>query len=750
MQGLARVRYLLSASVLVLSVSCSGIAHAQTANPEPAKTADEPAETPVTQAANENEKAGIAEIVVTAERRSTKLQKTPISIAVVGSEQLESIGVGNLLNIKVAAPGVEVQANNGYAAPVIRGIGTKANGPGVETPVAVFVDGVYYATPVSTLFSFNNIAQIEILKGPQGTLFGRNTTGGLIQVTTRDPSAEWGGEVNISYANFETFRGDAYLTGGLSESVKADISVQMVTMGDGYGTNLFNGKDVYRIRRDISARSKWLFNLGPDTELRVIGDYANAKHSMAAQRVPVGAVIPPPYAPAYGGGDWDTSLSTQPIIKIKSGGISGRLDHDFGTLRFASITAYRETDFSNNFDFDFSPVNGRSVLILQHDEQFSQEVQLLSPSGNALTWTVGAYYFNASSRYDPITFFFNGVATLPGNNIKNTVFSNVKTDSISGFGQLTYEVVPGLRLTGGLRFTSEKREMPGRAFLTSATGSIRVTVPQRTLKRRDQKLTWRLAADYQFTPDVMGYVSYNRGFKSGGFNPSGLTLPPYKPEVLDAYELGLKTMFLDRRIRLNSAIFYYDYQDVQVQRIVDGANGVFNGGKARLYGLDTELVFQATPEFNIRAAYQFTHGEYKVFPGSVVATPRPGGAFFLGVGDVSGNRTVLTPKSSLSVSGTYHLKIKEDDLVITGNIYYNSGYFHEPDNVIHEPSYTLINASIRYILTNGISFGVFGNNLTNQRVSNFRGISAVGGGLGVERVSYGAPRTYGATVGFKF
>ncbi len=727
----SRVRTVGISLAAMIVASLSSTLHAQTTPP-----------------ADEASVEGLQEITVTAERRSSNLQRTPVAVAVISNTQLAAAGINTVQDIKIAAPGVEVQSNNGYALPIIRGVGTKATGAGIETPIAVYVDGVYYATPVSSLFSFNNIAQVEILKGPQGTLFGRNSTGGLIQVTTKDPTQELTGQANLSYGNYQTLRGAAYLAGGLSENVAADISVQGVTMGKGYGKNLANGKDVYKIDRDISLRSKWLFTFGDRTEVRVIGDYTTAKNSMSTQSVPAGAVVPPTglVSPSA---DWDTNLDTQPLIKYRAGGLSMRIDHELESVKVSSITAYRKSSFRNLFDFDFSPLTRRSVYIIQHDKQFSQELQLLSTGSGPISWTAGAYYFNADSEYDPITFNFTD-GTYPAGNIRNTVIANQKTDSISAFGQVTAAVTDRLKLTGGLRYTSEKRSLPSTAFFTNPAGVNTITVPQRTLSNRFKKLTWRAAADYQFSNEVFGYASFNRGFKSGGFNPSGLALPPFKPEVLDAYEAGLKTTLFDRRLRFNTAAYYYDYQNVQVQRVVDGANGVFNGAKAEIYGFDTDITFQATPELLLTVGYQYAHGRYKEFPGSVVAIPRAAGGYTLGVGDVSGNHTVLTPKSSLSTTAAYTVELGSGKLNLTGNYYYNSGYFAEPDNVIFDKAYSLFNASITYTMDNGVSFGVFGNNLSNEKVANTHGVSATGGGLGVERISLAPPRTYGVTVGTKF
>jgi len=695
---------------------------------------------------------GLQDIVVTAQRRSENLQRVPISIAVATEEQLQASGVSGLQSLKVLTPGVEVQSNNGYAFPIIRGVGSKATGPGIETPVAFYVDGVYYAAPAATLLSFNNIQQIEVLKGPQGTLFGRNATGGLIQVKTRDPSSDFGGKMNLSYGNYQTLKGDFYITGGLADNLTTDLAFVGTTMGDGYGTNLTSGKDVYRINHDIGIRSKTLLTIGSDTEVRLVLDYGDSRNSLLATRVPLGETIPAPYGPVYGGRPWDVSVNYEPVNVVKSGGASLRIDHDAGAVKIASITAYRKSKFIIDVDLDYTPTNGRRLSVDQRDHQFSQELQLLSAGNGPFSWVVGAFYFDALADYAQNRVLLNGPAAVP--TVPPIVESNQtafqSTKSISGFGQATLEVAPGLKLTGGLRYTSEKRELGNaQTIVTRSDGSTVVTFPLSSRSATFNKLTWRAAVDYQATPDVLTYLSYNRGFKSGGFNPSALTVPPFEPEVLDAFEGGIKSTLFDRRIKLNGAIYYYDYANTQLQRVAaNGTTGIYNSAGAEIYGFDGELRAQVTPELNLVVGYQYAHGKYRSFPGAIIAAPRAAGGYTLTTGDAAGNVTILTPKHTVSIVANYTIPTKTGEISLNASGYYNSGFFVEPDNVVTQPRYFMVNASVRWEFGSGQSISIWGNNLTNRVVSNIDGINNVG--FGVRRANYAPPRTYGVSVGTTF
>jgi outer membrane receptor protein involved in Fe transport len=697
---------------------------------------------------------GYGDIVVTAQKRSESLQKVPISVAVVTAEEIDQAGITGVADLKISAPGVEVQNSNGYAYPIIRGVGAKVGAPGVENPIAIYVDGVYYAAAPAALLNFNNIAQVEALKGPQGTLFGRNATGGLIQVMTRDPKPEFGGEVTLSYSNYDTKRGTAYLTTGLGEKLSADIAFAGMTMGRGYGKNFSSGKDVYRVHHDINLRSKWLLDLDEQTKITAIFDYSDSRNNSAGQRILRNAAVPPPFGPAFGGSPWDIDTDTEPNYEYEGGGASLRIDHDFGGASLASITAYRKSSYDGTWDFDYTSTPGRQVIFTQPDRQFSQEVQLLSPSNQKITWVLGAYYFDASSAYEPLQFRYFGASQTPrfpdgSRRVALDIQSRQGTKSIAGFGQATVKISDRLSATAGFRYTSERRTLDAIQNQILSTGEVRVMIPRIDTGDRFKKLTWRLALDYQLNDDTLIYGSYNRGFKSGGFNPTSLLIPPYDPEVLDAYEAGFKSTLLDRRVRFNGAVFFYDYKDVQVQVPSPTGTGIYNGSGAELYGAEAEINLRLVRGFDVRLAYQYLHGRYVDFPLAQIAVLNGAGYYDLRTGDVSGNDTVLSPKSTLSASVNYETEIGSGKLGANISYYYNSGYYHEPDNVLRQNGYSMVNASVRYDTENGMYGQFWGRNLTNRAVANFSGVQNFGG-LGAGRIAYAPPRTYGVTVGWKF
>lgn len=721
----------LSSTFLAVAVSATAsMAHAQT-----------PAAPLEGEAAQDD--AGIEDIVVTAQKRSESLQRVPISVSVATNETLKASGAIGIQSLKVAAPNVDVNNNIGFVLPFIRGVGSKASGAGLESPVSIYVDGVYYAATTSTLLSFSNIEQIEVLKGPQGTLFGRNATGGVIHVKMRDPSSTPGGDIDIGVGNYGTLAVNAYVTGG-NDTIAADLTLHAMTMAEGYGRNLLNGADVGQVQHDIGVRSKWKFQLGDTTTARVGLDYTNHLGSDNVQRYPANFPFPAGFGPSYGGRPWDTDVNILPKVETESYGASLTVDQEIGTLALTSITAYRKSDFSSSIDIDYSRSNVRFGTIAQKDRQFSQEVQIQSTGSGPVDWTLGAFYFNARSLNPPIRLVFASATAGPSG---VEVATGLDINSIAGFGQATWRVTDRLSLTGGLRYTSEKRSRDGevRTFFVNGT----VSRAPADAERRFNKLTWRAAADYRFADRVLGYVSYNRGFKSGGFNSSALTVPAFLPEVLDAYEVGLKSD-LSRTLRVNLSGFYYNYRDIQVQRYIGGVNGVYNGAKAEFYGGEIEVIAQPTPEWKLSADYQYLHGKFKEFTNAVVARPLATGGVSLSEGDVSGNRTPISPRSTLSLNSVYTIPLTSGSLALSANAYYNSGFFHEPDNLLKQDDYILLNASIRWeVNESGLAVVVWGNNLTNRAVAASGAVQAYGT-FGLPRYAYEPPRTYGVRLEAKF
>jgi iron complex outermembrane recepter protein len=682
----------------------------------------------------------LEEVTVTAQKRAENLQDVPVAVSAASAEMLSDLEIENVLEVEQVVPGLTYTTNAAQASPRIRGIGTSISAAGNEQAVATYVDGVYYASALGSIVSFNNIEQVAVLKGPQGTLFGRNTTGGLIQITTRDPGQEFAGEAELLYGNLDTIGADLYLSGGISDRAAADVAIHYQDQKEGFGTNLFNGRDVNR-GDELSIRSKWRVALGADTNATFIADYGDSKSTGAVFRTKPGELpitgLPGPVS------DFDTNTNTQPFSDIEQYGFSLKLTHDFQTMQFLSISAYRHTDWETLFDNDGHQVFILRARVSELDRQVSQEFQLLSTGEGPLQWVVGAYYFDASGGFLP------GIVDVVPSGLINTLFSKQKTESYSVFGQGTYPLSDATSVTAGLRWTTEDKSIDGSGALFFPATGFTVPVGPIEAKETIDEPTYRLAIDHQLTDNVMAYASYNHGFKSGGYDPSSVRAAVYvKPEELDAIEAGMKAEVLDRRLRLNGAAYYYDYTNLQLNTFVNGLLTVYNGDSAEVYGLDLDLAAAPTDRLTLTLGLASIHGRYGDFPVTQTASLPTGGIIALPDASADGKRLVNTPDWTVNLGANYKVPLSNGSLTFATNLYHSDGWYNAPENRTRMDSYDLVNASMTWAFgaDEMYSAKLWGRNLGDEFV-----FSSITNQVPVTDMVTGAPgRTYGLTLGMKF
>lgn len=683
------------------------------------------------------------DIVVTAQRRSENLQQVPITVTAVSASALAAASVTNTADLVNVIPGLTVPKSAGYALPHLRGIGVTAIGPGIENSVATYIDGVYHGVSASNALALNNIAQVEVEKGPQGTLFGRNATGGLIQVTTKDPTPGFSGSVNAGYASYNTITGDAYLSGG-SDTLAGDLAVQVSHQGDGWGRNIATGDDVNRVDLDLSVRSKWVLKPASGTKITLIGDYSKGRFSTSALRNfgnDRNAFYPGGFA---GLGTFDVALDSQPLRRLRETGVSLSIDQELGFAKLVSISAYRNSRYIYNIDFDLGPNPYSTNLANQADSQFTQELQLLSNSRSKISWVAGLYYYHAADAYDPQDVLFTGPAVnplRPVTHINNQ--TEQKTDSLAGYAQATAPLTDTTKLTLGIRYTWERRSLDGvqTGYLN---GVVPISLANVHTNIEAKTPTWRVALAHEFGSNVNGYISYNRGLKSGGYNVAAPASQPYLPERLDAYEIGLKTRLLDRTLTLNSSVFYYDYSNIQVSRFVNGSPQVYNGGKARVYGIDLDAVVRVTNRFTVTGGVEGMHSEFTSFPNADFfyhcPTPYPAVCSL----SAKGNSLPQAPDISGSINFDYRADVAGGKLQLNVNELVNSGFYFAPNNEDKQNAYGLTNASITFS-KGAYTFRIWAKNLLDKiyPLSVNQSPTSVA-------ASYAAPRTIGVTGGLKF
>ncbi len=703
--------------------------------------------------------SGVEEIIVTAQKRNESLQDVPISIVAFNGETLTKRGVTNTNDLPLAVPGFQIAGSAQNNLYFIRGIGSQQVGTGTFAAVSTFVDGVYAPFTSSALRGLSNIASIEVDKGPQGTLFGRNSTGGVVQINTKDPTQELSGDFSATYGNYDHYAVTGYLAGGLGKNVAADISFIADDQSDGYGRNITTGDDVFK-RRIFAVRSKMLIDASDRTTIRLIGEYSTVKSDFGAIiSIPTG--LNELFNLVTGGpllipGRFNVAGDTPNGYKVDNWGGSIKVASDFDWGEFSSITSYTGLKTHTDVDFDGTPQTFAPTATDSRERVFTQEFQLSSPTDSKLVWTVGAFFLKQRGFTDPFT-FGSPISTIvfgapPGTDY--LLFAKTGTTSIAGYAQATATIFPDTRLTLGARYTHDKRTIDGFA---TAGGVVRPTTVGKD-SATFEKPTFRVALDHDFSKNFKVYASWNRGFQSGTYNSNSArgydpaVNPVLKPENIDAYEIGFKSELFDRKLRFNMAAFVYDYTNLQQQTYDNNVLVSLNAGAARTKGIDFELLYQPSNTFSmgVSGAYlDAVYTDYANAPGFFTVRTPAGGLAYVAVPipNAKGNRLAFSPEFTATAFISHTLETSIGKFDTNASVSTNSGYFAEPSNGYKEPSFYVINVRETWSPNDNFSISAFVKNLNDR--TYYQGlITALP--TGVTGNTPGAPREYGVSVRYKF
>lgn len=745
---------------------------------------------------------GLEEIIVTAQRRQESQQDVPIAVAAVTAQALANTGIDATRDLPQVIPSVQFTRSGPSGLFFVRGVGTTNAAAGEEGANAVYVDGVYMADLGQTINYFNNIERIEVLKGPQGTLFGRNATGGLIHVITREPGDEYTLKGEIGAGNYKTVNARGYIAGRIAEGIAADLAVVKYHQGEGWGRNLTTGTK-NKFQSYWGGRSKIIVQPSDDVKFTLSGDYLKNRDNPVGWRIADGtigtggcrgpgaptttAVCPSPLI----ADDHDTTENNAALTiqEIYGGSLTGEIDLGFATL--TSISAYRETSTDSDFGVDGGPLPIIRIDFLSGLKSFQQELRLASNDTEPLAWQFGGFFLDTDAENDS---FFSGAA-FPAAFAGQEVKARLKSKSYAVFGEATWSITPTTQVTGGIRYTTDRRNFDASQFLLGTNGTRTpggaVTVPsgkpltapgvQKT-KLKYNEVTWRLALRQELAEDISVYASANRGFKSGSYSLQNPLNDPYLPQTIMAYEIGFKSELFDRRLRLNLAAFKYKVDDYQVRSAAaanPGSSLVLNAATVKVDGVEMEFEAAPTDQLRLFGGVTWLDSRYSRFggpgeafqapivypsilgqtaattcPANLRGTRNPGvvapgpwvGGYFTCFGDVSGNQVSNAPKWAASFGATYTVPVSATgELRFTGLYAYNDGYFFEPDNIARQDSYHLLNASIEYRPTETLGVELWGRNLTNTDYA----AQKITTGTGVTQTN-GAPRTYGVNLKFDF
>lgn len=672
------------------------------------------------------------EILVTARKREERVQDVPIAMTVFDAEDIAARGVNALRDLEHSVPNLMFTSVDNVVSPQIslRGISSDARNIGFESGLSLYVDGVYTGRPSSFSVDMLDVAQVEVLRGPQGTLFGKNTTAGAINIITRAPSQEFEGNLELQYGNYDALRVRASASGPI---VKDKLAIRVggyMRKRDGYQHNLHTGGDLYT-EDSKGAQAKLLLTPtdGFDLQIAIDGLHDRYRPNVNEMATGLGATGTPR----------DVDIDTPVYQERDVFGTSATANLDFGPATLTSISAYRTTDIEFLTDDDGSSNPFLTGLFKEDQEQVSQELRLASNGSTRFSWVAGLYYFHqrvTTSRLSRLT-------NLLPFQIDVTLDAKVLTDSYAAFGQFDYKITDALTLTGGLRYTSEKKTLDMNLVGSPLFGIATVSLSGHRYKEDDLSPTLGLAWRPNDTLNL--YAKVAKGFKSGGFNadyvPSALV--DFDSESATNYEAGAKYVSPDRAVRANLAVFVTDYRDLQVIQFQQFAGfNISNAAEATIKGV--ELDFEASPIAGLRF-----DGSVGYLDATFDSFKDAGGA---GV-DYDGNRLPEAPRWTASFGAQYTHDVGVGSVTLRGDMTYRAHYFVDPENAPADriSGYTLYSARLGFTTADGgWTVELWGKNLANKRYMNARGTPVLGGLLGQEYVNYGAPRTYGVRLAAAF
>lgn len=663
---------------------------------------------------------GLEEILVTARRVEERLQDTPIAVTALSAATLEERQVDNLTEVVRYAPNVQFSTassgTTGASSVFVRGIGQVDFITTIEPGVGLYLDGIYLARVTGAALELADVERVEVLRGPQGTLYGRNTIGGAVNVVTKRPSETFEGNIRFSGGNQGRFEGRASVSGPLGEGVSARLSM-LARADDGYGRNLVPQpgiKDEMGRGRDIGARLQFLLQPTDRFEIDVSADYLRHRgtptpHTMVSYQDTAATAaynaLPDvvPIGPQYINDDLDRVQLSTPMVddlNVFGVGLTAAYNFDSATLKF--ISSYRRQTSASGQDFDGSPATFLDQFIDSRQWQFSQEIQASGKALNdQLDWIAGGYYFKEDGRFDS----FISLSNTP-----ISIYTNNRTRSFAFYAQASYKIVESLKLTLGGRYTHEKKNLDG---INTFFGPFEL-VPPTDLADTFSNFSPKVGLDYRVTNDLLLYASVTRGFRSGGFNgrpfsPTDLT--SFNAETVTSYEAGFKSELFDRVLRFNAAAFYNDYKDIQLTAVTNsgGASIVLTGNaaSAKIYGFELELEAKPTRAFTFFGSIGYMHNSLKEKTG-----------FTFGATELP-----TAPDWTASFGGQYEFPISAHlGLSFGGDFSHTSSFTpqFDPAPTARIPAYSLVNSRITLADNEtGWSLTLFAKNLFDKQYRTY-------------------------------
>ncbi|MCY4042137.1 MAG: TonB-dependent receptor [Gammaproteobacteria bacterium] len=683
---------------------------------------------------NGTEVAMLEEIVVTARKREESLQETPISITAFSAASLEAANMVDLRDIGKYTPGMSFTSygmgSSEAGAIFLRGIGQSDHMVTTDPGVGLYIDGVYVGRNQGAALDLLDLERVEVLRGPQGTLYGKNTIGGAVNVISRKPTGTPGGHVSLTVGQDGRFNGA--ITGETPLGDQSALSFGFLSKNrDGVGEQVFTGAEAGD-EDSLSGRAQFSWQ-GQAIEFSLAADATRARqaampHSFYAhadwlgvgtcyQRAADGFAL----CGAGTGADPFDSYSLDNLDTEQDlFGLSATLEWDVSeNLVLKSISAYRDMEYLGSLEFDGAPQRVVYYRETGASDQFSQELQLTGTTDASLTWIAGLYYFTEEGHNDQQDYEFGG---------RTNRVSQVETSSYAAFGQATMDIGPRLSVTGGLRYTEESKDYHVLRSNLDASGAMTIddagqpsyAIPPTAIDETWNAVSGTLNVNYALAEGVMVYGTYSRGFRSGGFaaRPAApASVGAYDPEYVDMFEIGLKALVLDDRLRFNAAVYRNDYEDYQAQvnRVGNSFDTrVLNAAAAEIDGVELELTALISPIFRIDATYAYTDAEIT----KVDLDPSLEANFS------AGHKLPYVSENTFSISPQLDVPLASGGSVLARLDYaYRDDFYGQIANspFEREKGYGLINGRIEYrSAADNWSVALYGINLADETYTRVR------------------------------
>ena len=666
-------------------------------------------------------------IKITAQKRESSIQSTPLSVTAISGDVLEQMGITNMDDFQFFAPGITI-TNDSMAIVNIRGIGTTAFGVATDPSSTIYIDGVYQPRATTGYQDMFDVMRVELLRGPQGVLFGRNAVGGALNIISKGPTEDFEGSVGLTLGNYNKQSLTGTFSGALTDTTRGRLTV-LKNSRDGVYTDMLTGEK-YQDEDTFAGRGTLAIDLSDKLYLELRGDYNNdggtgyisRRGGYTQDYIDAGVAIPQD--------DYDIALNYKPKTDVEVWGVSSTLTWEGNDFTIKSITSYRESDFDQKIDADATEFTVFNINFLEKSASFTQEFQFSNTVPEDLEWIAGLFYLNEEGS-GGIDLLFDGLAI-------EITEENV-TEAYAAFGQMTYKLSDEFRATFGLRYSYESKDY---GFTTFVNGGLAETgTPD------DNWSAWtpRFALDYDLSDDMMIYVSATNGFKSGGFQIGDGT--SFEQEDLWSYETGIKSTLLDNRLRANIGLFYYDYTNLQVVEYDDdtGVSTTTNAGEAIIQGIEGEFVARITDDFDVNLVVAYTNAEFEFFPqGDGV--------------DFAGNDVPNTPDLTYSLGAQYTTELNDIGYVVFRADYAwrdTVNFKSNNDKKFESDSYSLLNLRVSLMtFDDQWDVALYGTNMLDERYATYitAGRNLDGGRTADGNTSntYGEPRQYGVKVRYNF